>query len=128
MKESTKSLANMSPVGAAFDIADKNRENTKTLQTFDLSYFNSRGYFDDDGSKNYLVFQPLFKSFTRPNVSNRILAWKSKEFSEENIKPTATSDNSLTSKLTLFHNAKIAPEFKESYLKQKDATLTHKNV
>ena len=42
---------------------------TKKLQTFHLNYFNARRYFGDDGSQNYLVFQPLFKLFTTPTDS-----------------------------------------------------------
>ena len=47
----------------ALDLRDKNREKIKKLQTFDLSYFIDKSYFDDDSSQNYLIFQILFKSF-----------------------------------------------------------------
>ena len=46
------------------DIADKNREKRKKLQTFDSSHVIVKGYFDDNGCQNYLIFQPLFKYFT----------------------------------------------------------------
>ena len=31
------------------------------LKTFDLSYFIGKSHFDEDGTQNYLVFQPLFR-------------------------------------------------------------------
>ena len=33
------------------------------LKTFDSSYFIGKSHFDQDGTKNYLVFQPLKKYF-----------------------------------------------------------------
>ena len=31
----------------------------KKLQAFDSSYFRSRRHFEEDGTQNYLVFQPM---------------------------------------------------------------------
>ena len=31
----------------------------KKLKIFDLSYFIGRNYFENDGTQNYLVFQPI---------------------------------------------------------------------
>ena len=47
----------------ALDLGDKNREKIKKLQTFDLTYFNGECYFNDDGSQNYLIYQPVIKYF-----------------------------------------------------------------
>lgn len=62
MKEEAKSLANESQLDTALHAADKNREKIKNLQTFDSCYFNGGKYFVNDGSQNYLIFQPIFKS------------------------------------------------------------------
>ena len=35
----------------------------KKLKTFDLSYFIGKSHFNEDGTQNYLVFQPLNKYF-----------------------------------------------------------------
>ena len=35
----------------------------KKLQTFDLSYFIGKRYFDDDVSQNYLTFLPALSIF-----------------------------------------------------------------
>ena len=31
----------------------------KKLKTFDLIYFRSKSYFEEDGTQNNLVFQPM---------------------------------------------------------------------
>ena len=31
----------------------------KKLQAFDLSYFDGKYYFEEDGTESYLVFQPM---------------------------------------------------------------------
>ena len=33
------------------------------LKTLDLSYFIGKSHFEEDGTQNYLVFQPLNKYF-----------------------------------------------------------------
>ena len=35
----------------------------KKLKTFDLSYFIGKSHFEENGTQNYLVFQPLEKYF-----------------------------------------------------------------
>ena len=41
----------------------------KKLQTFDSSYFIGKNYFEEDGTQNYLVFQPISRYFkTLPNL------------------------------------------------------------
>ena len=67
------------------------------LKTFDSSYFIGKSHFEEDGTQNYLVFQPIHKYFEFVNINNEwyITSWKSKGLSEESIKPPVTSDNSL---------------------------------
>ena len=35
----------------------------KKLKTFDSIYFRGKSHFEEDGTQNYLVFQPLNKYF-----------------------------------------------------------------
>ena len=35
----------------------------KKLKTFDSSYFMGKSHFDEDGTQNYLVFQPINRYF-----------------------------------------------------------------
>ena len=37
----------------------------KKLKTFDLSYFIGKGHFEEDGTQNYLVFQPMYRHFKK---------------------------------------------------------------
>ena len=70
--------------------------NIKKLQTFDSTYFTGKKYFDEDGTQNYLVFQPIGRYFRLTANKKYISSWKSKGLSDETITPYATSDNSLT--------------------------------
>ena len=73
------------------------------LKTFDSGYFIRKGHFDnEDGTQNYLVFQPLNKYFKLITNTNYVSSWKSKGLSSESIKPPATSDNSLTPALNYY--------------------------
>ena len=37
----------------------------KKLKTFDSSYFRGKSHFEEDGTQNYLVFQPMYRYFKR---------------------------------------------------------------
>ena len=66
------------------------------LKTFDSSYFIGKSHFEEDGTQNYLVFQPINRYFKVIANTDYVSSWKSKGLSAENIKPPTTSDNSLT--------------------------------
>ena len=68
----------------------------KNLKTSDSSYFRGKSHFEEDGTQNYLVFQPINKYFKVITNTDYISSWKSKGLSAESIKPTTTSDNSFT--------------------------------
>ena len=91
----------------------------KKLKTFDLSYFRGNNYFEEDGTQNYLVFQPIHKYFKFVNINNDwyITSWQSKGLSSESIKPPAASDNSLTPALS-YYGTKTRVKFTGSCLKQ----------
>ena len=72
----------------------------KKLGTFDLIYFCGKSHFEDDDTQNYLVFQMAYRYFkTVSNNDAKILLWKSKGFSDENIKPPSTSKQMLNPSL-----------------------------
>ena len=37
----------------------------KKLKTFDSIYFRGKSHFEEDGTQNYLVFQPIRRNFKR---------------------------------------------------------------
>ena len=60
-------------------LLDKNE--LKKLKPFDLSYFIGKNYFEEDGTQNYLVFQPIHKYFKLNANTLYILSWQSKGLS-----------------------------------------------
>ena len=76
------------------------------LKTFYSSYFTGKSHFEEDGTKNYLVFQPINRYFKIIADTKYISSWQSKGISDETVKPYATSDNSLTP-LIDYHGNKI---------------------
>ena len=61
------------------------------LKTFDSSYFIRKSHFEEDGTQNYLVFQPLNKYFKLITITLSILSWQSKGLSTKTIDPSSTN-------------------------------------
>ena len=61
------------------------------LKTFDSSYFIGKSHLEEDGTQNYLVFQPVIRYFKLIVNNDYILSWKSKGLSAEIIKPPTIS-------------------------------------
>ena len=83
-------------------------------------------YFDNDGTQNYLVFQPVckhFKTFTENNLI-LIFSWESKGLSNEKIVSTKTSNYEKSPRL-VYNNARIKLRFSRSILKQNKVTYSH---
>ena len=97
------------------------------LKTFDSSYFIGKSHFEEDGTQNYLVFQPLNKHFKAIANTDYVSSWKSKGLSAETIKPPATSDNSLTPALS-YYGTKTRVKFTGSCLKQPKISYTHGKI
>ena len=95
----------------------------KKLKTFDSSYFRGKNYFEDD-AQNYLVFQQMYKSLKKISNSDNILESKSKELSDEVIKPP---DNSLAPTLG-YDNKRMYLEFNGGSLKQDKITYNHGKI
>ena len=53
----------------------------------DWSYFIGKSRFEEDGTQNYLVFQPLNKYFKIIANKKYISSWQSKGLSNKTIKP-----------------------------------------
>ena len=49
----------------------------KKLKTFNSSYFIGKSHFQEDGTQNYLVFQPLNKYFKIIANTDYVSSWKS---------------------------------------------------
>ena len=57
------------------------------LKTFDSSCFIGKSHFGEDGTQNYLVFQPMYRYFKMITNTDYISSWKSKGIFDESIKP-----------------------------------------
>ena len=61
------------------------------LKAFDSDYFIGKSHFGEDGSPNYLVFQPMYRYFKMVTSTDYISSWKSKGLSDKSIKPPTHS-------------------------------------
>ena len=99
-------------------------QNKLKLKTFDSGYFIGKSHFEEDGTQNYIVFQPLNKYFKIITNAKYISSWQSKGLSDETIKPPTTSDYILNPQLNYF-GTKTRVEFKGICLKQDKTTFNH---
>ena len=100
------------------------------LKTFDSGYFIGKSHFEEDGSQNYLVFQPIyryFKVFSITQYLEYISEWKSKGLSSESFKAISTSDNSRHPTLN-YYGTKIRVKFTGDCLEQQKITYNHRKV
>ena len=99
----------------------------KKLKTFDSRYFIGKSRFEEDGTQNYLIFQPLNKYFKVITNTDYISSSKSKGLSAETVKPPTTSDSSLTPAVS-YYDTKMRVKFNGSCLKQPKTSYTHGKV
>ena len=96
----------------------------KKLQKFDAVYFRGKSHFEEDGTQNYLVFQPIYRYFRRiigVGSVNYIYFWKSIGLSDERLNSNTASNYKSTSELS-YYGTKIRAEFNGSCLKQEKVT------
>ena len=93
-----------------------------------MSYFNGKSHFEEDGIQNYLVFQPTNRYFKEIGNTDYVSSWKSKKLSAETIKPSTTSDNSLTRVLEFQYGTKARVKFNGSCLQWPKLSCTHGKV
>ena len=92
----------------------------KKLQKFDAVYFRDKGNIEEDGTQNYLVFQPICRYFRRiisTGSGNYIYFWKSIGLSDERLNSNTSSNHKITPELS-YYGTKIRAEFNESCLKK----------
>ena len=93
------------------------------LKTFVSSYFIGKSHFEEDGTQNYLVFQPMYRYF-KTDSSYHISSWTSTRLSKESITPFSAPNNFLIPLLN-YLGTKIRVKFSGSCLKQDKVTYTH---
>ena len=75
----------------------------------DLSYYYGKNYFDEDGTLNYYVFQPLFKYLEVAHVGNitYILSWKSRGIHDTKFKTIVITNYLLNPRINIYDNARF---------------------
>ena len=103
----------------------------KKLQAFDLSYFGGKNCFvDDDGTQNYLVFQPINKYFKKifgVGDGEYIYFWKSKGLSDERIDFITASSYNITPEFSYLGTI-IRVKLNGSCLKQDKIIYSHGTI
>ena len=100
----------------------------KKLKTLDLSYFIGKSHFEEDGTQNYLVFEPMYRYFTQTagvGTDNYIYYRQSKGLSGEIINCIKTTNHSITPFLD-YYDTKKRVKFSKSCLKQDSVTFNLK--
>ena len=95
----------------------------KKLKTLDSIYFRGKSRFEEDGTQNYLVFQPMHRQFKRVVNYHYISEWKSKELFDESIKSYSALHIFFNPSLN-YLGAKIRVGVSGSCLKQDKITYT----
>ena len=99
----------------------------KKLKSFDSSYLIGKSRFEEDGTQNYLVFQPINRYFKNIGSGNYIYYWKSEGLPDEKINSIKTSDYGITPKLN-YYGTKTRVEFNGSCLKHVKIKHTQGNI
>ena len=100
------------------------------LKKTSLDYFLGKNLFGDDGTQNYLVFQPICKYFKKiGGVGNGsyIYYWQPKGLSDEKINFIKTPNHSITPNLNYYGTIKRV-ELNGSCLKQDKVIFNHGKV
>ena len=99
------------------------------IYAFDSIYFCCKSHFEDYGTQNVLVFQPVSRYYYRVVNTSEVTATKSIGLSYESInKPLSTSDNNLSPKINyfdFFDNSRILVKFDGSCLKHEKLPFTY---
>ena len=78
-----------------------------------------KSHFEEDGTQNYLVLQPIYIYFRKiigVGRGNYIYVWKSKGLSDETLNCNTASNYTITPELR-FYGTKTRVEFNGSCLK-----------
>ena len=100
------------------------RNEINQIKDFEFGYFIGKSHFED-GTQNYLVFQPMYRYFKTD--SYHISSWTSKGLSNESITPFSAPNNFLTPSLN-YLGTTIRVKFSGSCLKHDKVTYTHGKI
>ena len=102
----------------------------KKLEKFDAANIRGKSHFEEDGTQNYLVFQPTYRYFRRiigTGSGSYIYFWKSIGLSDQRLHYNTASNYKITPELS-YYGTKIRLEFNGSCLKQDKVTYNHGKI
>ena len=81
-----------------------------------MSYFRGKNHFEEDGTQNWFVFQPLgrYLKIAYTNDINYILSWKSKGLSDLKIDSIKTNNYLLNPYIDTYDTSKISSSCRNS--------------
>ena len=90
----------------------------KRLKIFDSSYFCGKNYFDESGTQNYYIFQPIsiYLKLAYVNDINYILSWISRGLNDIKIESIRTINYLLNPRIDHYDTSKIRIKFDGSFL------------
>ena len=91
------------------------------LKAFGLSGFKDKNHFEEDGTQNYFVLQPMYKYFEKIGNTDNISEWKSIGLSDEIL------DNTIAPEL-IYYGQRMYVKFNGSCLKQDKVTFNHGKI
>ena len=89
-----------------YKIIIKIKKKIESIQMFDLRFLISKSYYSNDRAQNYLIFNPIYKTFKKMTGTETIIVRESKGFSNKIIKPPTTADNGISPKIKCIQNSK----------------------
>ena len=96
------------------------------LKTFDSGYFIGKSNLEEDGTQNYLTYQPMNK-YLKIGNSDYVLSWESKGLSNGIIAPPSAPSNFVSPSLN-YLSTKIRVRFSGSCLKQHKITYARGKI
>ena len=100
----------------------------KKLKTFNSICFRGKSHFEDDGTQNYFIFQPIYRYLKTDSANNdTVLSWRSKGLFDQSIKAPSTSNKLLNPSLD-YLGIKIRVKFNRDSLKQKRLDFSHGKI
>ena len=107
-----------------------NEKKLQKLNTYDLSYFRGKNYFDEDGTQNYYIFQPISKYLKVVNVNDidYILSWKSRGLNDVEIESIKTNNYLHNPRMDIYNTSKIRIKFNGSFWNRSPPTTLHGDI
>ena len=96
----------------------------------ELSYLHGKSYFNEDGTQNYYIFQPISKSLKVAYVNdvNYILSRISRGLNDIKTESIKTNNYTLSPGMDIYDTSKIRIKFNGSFLNRFPPAILHGDI